>query len=58
MWCVVLVRYKISKYVKLYAECRLTDEMIIHLVVPGDVFDGVLFCVVPFPRGILDKIWD
>ena len=29
-------------------------EMIVHLAVAGDVFDGVLF----FPRDVLDKIWD
>ena len=37
---------------------RLTDKMIIHLVVAGDVLNGVLFCAVPFPRGVLDEIWD
>ena len=32
--------------------------MAVHLAVAGDVFDGVLFCAVLFPRDVLDEIWD
>ena len=33
--------------------------MAVHLVVAGDVVDGVLFCAVLFcPRDVLDEIWD
>ena len=28
-----------------------------HLAVAGNVFDGVLFCAVFFPRDVLDEIW-
>ena len=32
--------------------------MAAHLVVACDVFGGVLFCAVFFPRGVLDEIWN
>ena len=28
----------------------------VHLAVAGDVFDGVLFCAVLFPRDVLNEI--
>ena len=33
-------------------------EMAVYLAVAGDVFDGVLFCAVIFPRDVLDEICD
>ena len=30
--------------------------MAVHMAVAGDVFDGVLFCAVLFPRDVLDEI--
>ena len=32
--------------------------MAVPLAVTGDVFDGVLFYAVIFPRGVLDEIWN
>ena len=32
--------------------------MAVHMAVAGDVFGGVLFCAVLFPRAVLDEIWD
>ena len=28
------------------------------VAVAGDVFGGILFCAVIFPRDVLDEIWD
>ena len=33
-------------------------EMAVHMAVAGDVFDGVLFCAVPFPTRCRGEIWD
>ena len=30
----------------------------LHLTVAVGVFEGVLFCVVLFPRDVLGEIWD
>ena len=30
----------------------------VHLAVAGNVFGGVLFCVVLSPRDVLDEIWN
>ena len=30
----------------------------VHLAVAGDVFNGVLFCAVLFPRDVPDENWD
>ena len=32
--------------------------MAVQLAVTGDVLGGILFCVVIFPRDVLDEIWD
>ena len=34
-------------------------EMVVHLAVVVDIFDGVLFsAVLFFPRDVLNEIWD
>ena len=38
---------------------HLKWQIAVYLAVAGDVFDGVLFCAVPFPTRCLgDEIWD
>ena len=57
--CVLLVRYKTDKnrcLMLVYDEMITYMGMAVHLAVACDVFDGVLFCAVIFPRNILDKI--
>ena len=36
-----------------YSRCPPVWEMVAHLAITGDVFDGVLFCAVLFPTRCL-----